>query len=92
MGIKIKYIAVVEYNDRLTKTFKEIPFFCEEDRNPSIGDFVELFQAQGLEMEIVDFANMIFQPIDKSSTEIVSAKINRAFKDYTHNDTKRIRN
>jgi hypothetical protein len=83
-----KYIAVVEYNDRLKKTYKEIPFFCEKEKNPSIGDFVKLFQDQGLEMEIVDFANMIFQPIDKTSTKIAFAKINRTFKDYTHKDLK----
>ncbi|GGI43208.1 hypothetical protein GCM10008018_00910 [Paenibacillus marchantiophytorum] len=85
MATRIKYIAVVEYNDRLTKTYKELPFFCDVDKNPSIGDFVKLFRDQGLEMEIVDFADMIFQPIDKTSTKIAFAKINRTFKDYTHN-------
>jgi hypothetical protein len=61
-----KYIAVVEYNDRLKKTFKEIPFFCEKEKNPSIGDFVKLFQDQGLEMESVYCANMFFQQIYKT--------------------------
>lgn len=87
--ILVKYIAVVEYYDRLTKTFSEIPFSCEEGKNPSIGDFIKIFQEQGLEMEIKDFETMTFQPIDKTSTDIVYARVTRAFKDYSNNDMKR---
>ena len=82
--MKERYASTVEYVDRYGKAIKELMVYTEFGKKPTIGDFIEAFKNQGLEVELRDFTNMIFKPIDPVSTPVISLRIIRTLKDFTY--------
>jgi hypothetical protein len=86
---KAKYIASIEHVDGTVKTIKEISLFCDPSTTPNVGDFIQAFKEQGMDMELKDYINMVFIPVNRASNDHVSIRIIRTFKDLTYHVNKR---
>ncbi|MDB5055362.1 MAG: hypothetical protein JWM44_3412 [Bacilli bacterium] len=85
--MKDKFISLVEYINRVKSSNKELMVYCEAGKNPCIGDFVDAFKEQDLDMELKDFISMTFTAKNLFSTDIISARIIKTSKDFTYRDT-----
>jgi hypothetical protein len=82
--LKEKYYSTIEYIDRYGKANKELIVYSELGKKPTIGDFIQSLNELGLYMEIKDFINLIFKPIDPANSSVVSIRIIRTIKDHTY--------
>lgn len=81
--LKERYYSTVEYTDRFGKTNKEMHIYCDLGNKPTIGDFIDAFREQGIDVELSDFINLIFKPKKTLASTIISVKIMRTVKDHT---------
>lgn len=72
-----RYQAVLEEWDRYGRKMRDITLECEVGKRPTIGDFIEAFRREGLELQITDFASMTFKPVDPVTSPIISLRIVR---------------
>jgi hypothetical protein len=56
---------------------RDITLECEPGKKPTVGDFIEAFKREGLELQITDFTNMTFKPVDPTSSPVISLRIVR---------------
>jgi hypothetical protein len=77
--IKKLYYSNVEYVDRFGKSNREFQVYCDPDRKPNIGDFLETFKKAGYDMELTDFSNLTFKPKDPVTTPVISLRIIRTY-------------
>ena len=82
--MKERYASTVEYVDRYGKANKEVMVYSEFGKRPTIGDLIDAFKEIGLDVELKDFINMIFKPVDPVSTHVISLRIIRTLKDFTY--------
>ena len=83
--MKERYISTIEFVDVYGKANKELFVECEYGFRPRVGDFVHAFkQEKGLEVELKDFINMTFVPIDRTKTSVISMRVIRTLKDFTY--------
>jgi hypothetical protein len=81
-----RYLINIEYSTRLGKYNKELAVICAKSSRPNIGDFTQAFKEQGIDVELKDIQNMIFQPIDQNSTDITALKVISTYKDLNYSD------
>ncbi|RKN82124.1 hypothetical protein [Paenibacillus ginsengarvi] len=81
--LKERYYSTVEYVDRYGKKSKEMHIYCELGKKPTIGDFIEAFKQEGLDVEISDFINLTFKPKNPQTAPIIMVKVLRTTKDHT---------
>lgn len=72
-----RYQAVLEQCDRYGRKLRDIMLECEPGKQPTIGDFIAAFRREGLEMELYDFPNMTFKPVDPAASPVISLRIVR---------------
>jgi hypothetical protein len=82
--LKQRYYTTVEFIDRYGKANRELSVYCDLGQKPTIGDFLEAFRCAGMEMDITDFARMIFKPKDPARSPIISLRVIRTYQDYLH--------
>jgi hypothetical protein len=84
--MKERFISTVEFIDRYGRANKEVKVYTNYGKKPTIGDFINAFKDQGLEVELKDITNtnMIFRPIDPVTTPVISLRIIRTLKDFTY--------
>lgn len=85
--MKDRYVSTIEYTDRYGRANKELLVYTKFGKKPTIGDFIETFKENGLEVELKDFINMIFRPIDPTKTPVISLRIIRTLKDFTYSNS-----
>ncbi|NHN32152.1 hypothetical protein [Paenibacillus agricola] len=81
-----RYLINIEYSTRQGKYNKELAVICAKATRPNIGDFTQAFKEQGIEVELKDIQNMIFQPIDQDSTDVTSLKVISTYKDFNYSE------
>jgi hypothetical protein len=81
-----RYLINIEYSTRLGKYNKELALICAKSTRPNIGDFTQAFKEQGIDVELKDIQNMIFQPINPNETDITSLKVISTYKDFNYTD------
>ena len=72
-----RYQAVLEQVDRFGRKMRDITLECEPGKKPTIGDFVEAFRREGMELEITDFPSMTFKPVDPIQSSVISLRVVR---------------
>lgn len=90
--MKDRYYVTVEVQDRVDKVRKELEVFSEMGKLPAISDYLDSFQKEGHLMEIKDFIEMMFRPLNQAQSSVVSIKVIRAMKDHSYhsNFTQRV--
>ncbi|RUT35619.1 hypothetical protein EJP77_00940 [Paenibacillus zeisoli] len=91
--MKDRYYVTVEIQDRLGKGRKELEVFSEMGKLPAISDYLDCFRKEGHNMEIKDFIEMMFRPLNPAQSSVISLKVIRALKDqsYHTNNSERLR-
>lgn len=77
ISVKSRYQAIYEIWDRYGRQTKELLIECEHGKRPTIGDYMEAFKREGLDMTITDFTSMSFKPKDPAATPVSSVRIIR---------------
>ena len=72
-----RYQAVLEQWDRYGRKVRDITLECDSNRGPTVGDFIEAFRREGLDVQITDFVDMTFKPVDPASSPVISLRIVR---------------
>lgn len=56
---------------------RDITLECEPGKKPTIGDFIDAFKREGLDLVITDLPNMTFKPVDPVTSPVISLRIVR---------------
>jgi hypothetical protein len=56
---------------------RDITLECEPGKRPTIGDFLDAFKREGLELQLTDFTSMTFKPVDPVASPVISLRIVR---------------
>jgi len=75
--VSTRYQAILEQWDRYGRKMRDIMLECEPGKRPTIGDFIEAFRREGLEVQLTDFTSMTFKPVDPVASPIISLRIVR---------------
>lgn len=75
--MRTRYQAVVEQWDRYGRKLRDVVLECESGKRPTIGDYIEVFKREGLELQITDLTNMTFKPVDPTMSPIISLRVVR---------------
>ena len=85
--MKERYYSTIEFVDRYGKANKEVAVYTELGKRPTVGDFIEAFRSNGLDVELKDFVSMVFKPVNPSTSPIISLRIIRTLKDHTYSNS-----